>query len=72
MIVYIEKLHMNDVFSENRKSHKPLCLLHVSGVLEKLYFQFTFFELFLWIIEYDNRSTGFDTFIIEERQLKYG
>ncbi|SEM04757.1 hypothetical protein SAMN05518856_13126 [Paenibacillus sp. OK003] len=40
MNVYMENLHMDDVFSENEKSGKPLYLLCVSGVMENLYFQF--------------------------------
>lgn len=38
MIVYIEIFHMCDLFSENDERCKPLTLLHVSGVLNKLFF----------------------------------
>lgn len=47
MIVYMENLHMDDVFSENDKSGKTLYPLRVSGVLENLYFQFKRIKLFL-------------------------
>jgi|GEM_PF-2748705 len=40
MIVYMENLHMDDLFSENCKSGKTLYPLRVSGVLEMMYFQF--------------------------------
>jgi hypothetical protein len=47
MIVYMENLHMYDLFSENDKSGKTLYPLHVSDVLENLYFQFIRTKLFL-------------------------
>lgn len=39
MIVYIENFHMNDVISESDEPCKALSPLHVSGVLNKLFFQ---------------------------------
>ncbi|SHN76955.1 hypothetical protein SAMN04487896_3800 [Paenibacillus sp. ov031] len=39
MIVYMENLHMDEMFSENDKSGKALYPLRVSGVLKNLYFQ---------------------------------
>ncbi|MDQ0661090.1 hypothetical protein QF041_005857 [Paenibacillus sp. W2I17] len=47
MIVYIENFHMYDLFSENDKHCKPLTLLHVSGVLNKLFLQLQKIKLFL-------------------------
>lgn len=47
MIVYIESFHMYDLFSESDEPCKPLTLLHVSGVLNKLYFQLKKIKLFL-------------------------
>lgn len=47
MIVYMENLHMDDLFSENDKSGKTLYPVHVSGILENLYFQFIRIKLFL-------------------------
>lgn len=47
MIVYIENFHMDDVFSENDGRCKPLSPLHVSGVLNKLFFQHNKIKLFL-------------------------
>lgn len=39
MIVHIENFHIYDLFSEKYKRCKPLTLLHVSGVLNKLFLQ---------------------------------
>lgn len=39
MNVYIENLHMRDLFSENVKLCKPLSPLHVSGVMDERFFQ---------------------------------
>jgi len=47
MIVYIESFHMDDLFSENGERCKPLSPLHVSGVLNKPFFQFKKIKLFL-------------------------
>lgn len=47
MIVYIENFHMYDLFSENDERCKPLILLHVSGVLNKLFLQLKKIKLFL-------------------------
>lgn len=47
MIVYIENFHMYDLFSENYERCKPLTLLHVSGVLNKLFLQLKKIKLFL-------------------------
>lgn len=47
MIVYIENFHMCDLFSENDERCKPLTLLHVSGVLNKLFSQLEKIKLFL-------------------------
>ena len=40
MIVNIENFLVYDLFSENKNSCKPLSPLHVSGVLDGLYFQY--------------------------------
>lgn len=52
MIVYIENFHMYDLFSENDERCKPLTLLHVSGVLNKLFLQLKKIKLFYenWIV----------------------
>lgn len=47
MIVYIENFHRYDLFSEKGESCKPLTLLHVSGVLNKLFLQLKKIKLFL-------------------------
>jgi hypothetical protein len=40
MIVNIENFHIYDLFSESENSRKPLSPLHVSGVLDELFFQY--------------------------------
>lgn len=47
MNVYIENFHMNDVFSKSDEPCKPLSPLHVSGVLNKLFFQLNKIKEFL-------------------------
>lgn len=47
MIVHIENFHMYDLFSEKNGRCKPLTLLHVSGVLNKLFLQLKKIKLFL-------------------------
>lgn len=43
MIINIEIFHINDLFSVNVERGKPIPLLHVSGVMNVLYFLFLFF-----------------------------
>lgn len=47
MNVYIENFRMDDVFSESDEPCKPLSPLHVSGVLNKLFFQHNKIKEFL-------------------------
>lgn len=66
MNVYIEIFHICDLFSENERLCKPLSPLHVSGVLDELFFQHEKNKKNFWKWIVFEHSTVFDTFIMEE------